>query len=40
MSTLRKLLNIDDKKAFEYTALIDKEGKSTLKRNNNPSVYK
>ncbi len=32
VSTLRKVLTIDDKKAFEYAAIVDKEGRSTIKR--------
>lgn len=31
-STLRKVLVIDDKKAFEYAAIVDKEGRSAIKR--------
>ena len=30
--TLRKVLGIDDKKALEYAAIVDKEGRSTIKR--------
>jgi len=32
VSTLRKVLNVDDKKAFEYAAIVDKEGRSAIKR--------
>jgi hypothetical protein len=32
VSTLRKVLVIDDKKAFEYAAIVDKEGRSAIKR--------
>ena len=32
VSTLKKVLNIDDKKAFEYAAIVDKEGRSAIKR--------
>ncbi len=32
VGTLRKVLIIDDKKAFEYAAIVDKEGRSTIKR--------
>ena len=32
VSTLRKVLSIDDKKAFEYAAIVDKEGRSAIKR--------
>ena len=32
VSTLRKVLSIDDKKAFEYAAIVDKEGRSTIRR--------
>lgn len=32
VSTLRKVLNIEDKKAFEYAAIVDKEGRSAIKR--------
>ena len=31
-STLRKVLSVDEKKAFEYAAIVDKEGRSTIKR--------
>jgi hypothetical protein len=32
VSTLKKVLVIDDKKAFEYAAVVDKEGRSAIKR--------
>lgn len=32
VTTLRKVLIIDDKKAFEYAGIVDKEGRSTIKR--------
>jgi E3 ubiquitin-protein ligase UBR2 len=32
VSTLRKVLIIDEKKAYEYAAIVDKEGRSTIKR--------
>ncbi len=32
VTTLRKVLNIDDKKAFEYATIVDKEGRSAIKR--------
>ncbi len=31
-STLRKVLLVDDKKALEYAAVVDKEGRSAIKR--------
>lgn len=31
-TTLRKVLIIDDKKAFDYAAIVDKEGRSAIKR--------
>lgn len=30
--TLRKVLGIDDKKALEFAAIVDKEGRSAIKR--------
>jgi E3 ubiquitin-protein ligase UBR2 len=32
VGTLKKVLNVDDKKAFEYATIVDKEGRSTIKR--------
>ena len=32
VSTLRKVINIDDKKAFEFAAIVDKEGRSAIKK--------
>ena len=32
VSTLKKVLAIDENKAFEYAAVVDKEGRSTIKR--------
>ncbi|CAF0875440.1 unnamed protein product [Brachionus calyciflorus] len=32
VNTLKKVLNIDDKKAFDYAAIVDKEGRSAIKR--------
>ena len=32
VSTLRKVLSCDEKKAYEYAAIVDKEGRSTIKR--------
>lgn len=32
VTTLRKVLVIDDKKAFDYAAIVDKEGRSAIKR--------
>jgi E3 ubiquitin-protein ligase UBR2 len=32
INTLKKVLSVDDKGAFEYAAVVDKEGRSTLKR--------
>jgi E3 ubiquitin-protein ligase UBR2 len=32
VSTLRKVLSIDEKKAYEYAAIVDKEGRSTIRR--------
>jgi hypothetical protein len=32
ISTLRKVISVDDKAAFEYAAVVDKEGRSALKR--------
>ena len=32
VNTLRKVINIDDKKAFEFAAIVDKEGRSAIKK--------
>jgi hypothetical protein len=32
VNTLKKVLIIDDKKAFEYAAVVDKEGRSAIRR--------
>lgn len=32
VSTLKKVIGIDDRKAFEYAAIVDKEGRSVIKR--------
>lgn len=32
VGTLKKVLSIDDRKAFEYAAIVDKEGRSVIKR--------
>jgi E3 ubiquitin-protein ligase UBR2 len=39
VNTLRKVLNIDDKKAFEYAAIVDKEGNNN-NNNNNINYYR
>lgn len=32
VSTLKKVLVVDDKKSYEYAAIVDKEGRSAIKR--------
>jgi hypothetical protein len=32
ISTLRKVINVDDKGAFDYATIVDKEGRSALRR--------
>lgn len=32
VNTLKKVLNVDDRKAFDYASIVDKEGRSAIKR--------
>ena len=32
VSTLKKVLSVDEKKSYEYAAIVDKEGRSTIRR--------